>query len=190
MRVRRVGVIVGTGMAVAVAVASAAWACTAWTAMSPLSEPAGKPGTEVTVRGTTPNGPVAIRWDGLQGPVLATVDIQNGSFATKVRIPEAPPGLHYVVVSSQGDGGWSRAAFKIPGRVPTAPAVGSGTSSGRLPAQTRPWADAASSETGGGGAGMGPGLVLLAGGSVALVAGFAVLGVRRSRAGTSVVRED
>ena len=191
MRVRRGGIVVGTGVvAAAVAVASAAWACTAWTGMYPLSQPAGPPGTEVTVRGTSPvAGPVEIRWDGLQGRLLGTAQAgpreQGGEFLADVTIPKAGPGVHYVVVVSSGNGGWSRASFKIPGKpgeaVTARPTLDPAQRPAPLldadPLWSRPETSAEATSPV-----MAAGVALLSVGMVALVAVFGVAGARRRRA--------
>src|SRR5262245_15199811 len=111
---RRWGMTFGVVAAMLVALASAAWACTAWTSMSPLSVPAGGPGTTVRVTAKVPTGPAEIRWDGITGPLLGTAEVEDGSFTREVRIPDAPAGVHYVVVTNAA-GQWTRAPFKIQG---------------------------------------------------------------------------
>lgn len=191
MRVRRSGVLAGAGLVAAVVAAtSIAWACTAWTGMYPLSEPAGPSGTEVTVRGTSPvAGPVEIRWDGLKGKVLGVTQAaareQGGEFVADVKIPKAAPGVHYVVVVSSGQGGWSRAAFKIPGKA--APAVADLTPAGDR-AEVNPlltaeplWSPPEPQATRSSNPAVMAGMVLLSVGMVAMVVSFGVAGIRRSR---------
>lgn len=192
MRVRRSGILVGAAIVVAVVAAtSVAWACTAWTGMYPLSEPAGPAGTEVTVRGTSPiPGPVEIRWDGLKGKILGVTQAgareQGGEFIADVKIPKAAPGVHYVVVVSSGQGGWSRAAFKIPGKsgAPVADLTPAGdrTEVNRLLSAEALWSPPEPQATRSTNPAVAAGMALLSIGMVALVVTFGVAGVRRSRA--------
>jgi len=178
-------------VAAVVAATSVAWACTAWTGMYPLSQPAGPRGTEVTVRGTSPvAGPVEVRWDGLKGKVLGVAEAapreQGGVFSTKVTIPDASPGVHYVVVVSSGEGGWSRAAFKIPAKtgVPSgevAPPARPGQVSSLLEADPL-WSDPDAQAVRGTNPAVAAGMVLLSMGMVAMIATVGVAGVRRKRA--------
>ncbi len=93
----------------------------------PLSS--GPPGSQVRVEGIgfdpAPNT-VDVRWNSSDGPGLATATGPN--FAVEVTIPEAPVGLHGIIVLSRspdgavGDAG--RASFQV-----TGPAAETGSSS-------------------------------------------------------------
>lgn len=189
---RRGPFVLALGMAAVLAAASAAAACTPMLAMYPLSSPAGDPGKEVTVKGTSPStDPVEVRWDGIRGPMLGTasVDEETGAFSIDVEIPEAAPGLHYVVAvggaSKGGDStGWSRAPFKVAGPAPplhATPTLGADQAQGGLTADGYTWQSATTD----GGSPISQttiGIAVLALGSVSLAVGFGMLGVRRSRA--------
>ena len=191
MRARRVAAAAAVMTVVGTALASLAWACTAWTGMYPLSEPMGPPGTKVTVRGTSPiGGPVQVRWDGLQGPVMATVQAppasgghdSGGVFSTQVVIPKAAPGVHYVVVDA-GKGGWSRAAFKIPGKpgAMVSPVDEPGIPNPALTSD-RLWKIEPQTPRPVGSSAVPLGMGLLAVGTVTMVGAFGTLGIRRARA--------
>lgn len=76
-----------------------------------------EPGGEVTVEGlwNFADTPVELRWDGLDGEVLATVD-SEGSFGPEtITIPDADPGA-YVLVADQDVPSDHRGAKAIPAR--------------------------------------------------------------------------
>lgn len=196
MRVRKMVLATGAIAAMGMAAASAGWACSANLSVNTLPLLAGPPGSEVRVSGSATNGgPVELRWDGLNGPVLATArpapggSTANGTawpYAASVKIPDALPGTHYIVVqSSTGDGtdggsttsSWTRAAFNIPqsGPVPDPSAPAEDDSSRRL------WngRDSGTRATDGG---LGAGLVLLGIGGVGLAGAAGLLGLRRHKA--------
>ena len=105
MRMRR-WAIGGLGAAGAVLVAGAtAWACVSGPAVN-LSTVNAKPGQEVTVNGTNFSRPeaVTVRWNALDGPVLATIEkgtgnTVNGTFT----VPEDAKAGNYVVIFSQSN---------------------------------------------------------------------------------------
>ena len=131
---------------VILAVASAAFACTNLAALN-LSSSSGQAGSQVTVTGSAfarapKNTPVALHWNGLDGPVLATVtpDAAGAINATQITIPsDSKPGF-YTIVATQteiatGLTPWglpTRAGFQVvgPGATPAQPvqAVSAGTS--------------------------------------------------------------
>lgn len=76
-----------------------------------------EPGGEITVEGlwNFADTPVELRWDGLEGEVLATVD-SEGSFGPEtITIPDADPGA-YVLVANQDVPRDHRGAKAIPAR--------------------------------------------------------------------------
>ncbi|MFP5317135.1 MAG: hypothetical protein ACLGI2_02445 [Acidimicrobiia bacterium] len=103
MRMRR-WAIGGLGAAGAVLVAGAtAWACVSGPAVN-LSTVNAKPGQEVTVNGTnfSKADPVTVRWNALDGPVLATFDRgPNNTVTGTFTVPEDAKAGNYVVVFSQ-----------------------------------------------------------------------------------------
>ncbi len=89
-------------MAAAVFAATAsAWACVPIPIVTLQPSSSGPPGTLVTVRGTyfLERGTIDIRWNEVDGPVLATTE--GMEFSTEVRIPDAPAGLYTIVVLSR-----------------------------------------------------------------------------------------
>ncbi|MDQ4069640.1 MAG: hypothetical protein M3203_09275 [Actinomycetota bacterium] len=89
-------------------VGAAAFACTNLATLN-LSSTAGKPGDVVTVtgssfavgRGDAPTFPVQLRWNGVDGMVLAeTVPDRAGNISATFTVPEGIPG-YYVLVATQ-----------------------------------------------------------------------------------------
>jgi hypothetical protein len=136
MRMRRwaIGGLSGVG---AVLVAGAtAWACVSGPAVN-LSTVNAKPGQEVTVNGTNFSrpDPVTVRWNSLDGPVLATLDkpvsnVVTGAFT----VPADAKAGNYVVILSQtgADGKLSqlpvRALLTVTPENGAAPVVGASVS--------------------------------------------------------------
>ena len=128
MLVRR-GVAVAAGFAAAVVLlaGAAAFACTNLATLN-LSSNAGKPGDVVTVTGSSYRMPtnvttgVQIRWNALDGPVLAEiVPDKVGNISASITIPQAAPD-NYVIVAVLKDargadtsGTPSRAQFQVQG---------------------------------------------------------------------------
>lgn len=132
--------------------AMTAWACTNLATLN-LEKAAGSAGDEVGVTGSSFNtsdgaSAVEIRWDGVEGQVLATAETDSaGNIATTVAIPaDAQPGYHVLVATqsvtddegevSTAYGTPARAAFSVGGTVPDAPAVASGPSTVATGAET------------------------------------------------------
>lgn len=131
MHVRR-GLIPAFGAAVLViALAAAGWACTNLATMN-LSESAVEAGGTVKVTGSSFSmtgdnfakegvTPVEIRWDKLDGPVLATTTADPGGFiSASVTVPgDATPGNHVLVAvqNVQTDDGLEP-AYGTPARAP------------------------------------------------------------------------
>jgi hypothetical protein len=154
---RLLGVAVAMG-AVAMVWAGTAWACTSLASLN-LSNATGQSGDTINVNGSSfspdpgPIHPVVVHWNGIAGPVLATITPDaSGAISGSFTVPQADPG-HYVIVATQtdGKGGQSfgtpaRAGFTIqaPGATaavtPAAPGVGAiptaTTTSGGLVALT------------------------------------------------------
>jgi len=87
-----------------------AWACTAQYTIFPLALQAGAPGSQVVVTGQADaNRAVEVRWDSAEGPVLgmgvAAVENEEFRFAVPVTIPDASPGVHYLMVMAKRDPG-------------------------------------------------------------------------------------
>ncbi len=109
MRVRR-WAIGGLGAVGAVLlVGAAAWACVSGPAIN-LSTVNAKPGQQVTVNGTnfSKTDPVTVRWNSLDGPVIATLDTQpaggTGSgriVSGTITVPADAKAGNYVLIFTQ-----------------------------------------------------------------------------------------
>jgi FtsP/CotA-like multicopper oxidase with cupredoxin domain len=103
MRVRR-WAIGGLSAAGAVLVASAAaWACVSGPSIN-LSTINAKPGQEVTLTGTnwTKPDPVQVRWNSLDGPIVATLDKPtSGAIQGTFNVPADAKAGNYVLIVSQ-----------------------------------------------------------------------------------------
>lgn len=125
--VRRVVLLATTALGV-LALGATAWACTNLATLN-LSSPAGQAGDTLTVTGSAfrvPSegapDPVVLTWNGVDGPVLATVTPDSaGNISATFSVPQGEPG-YYVLVASQTDadgidayGTPARAAFEILG---------------------------------------------------------------------------
>lgn len=127
----------GAGLVLAVAVlatATAAWACLPQPYIVVQPRSSGPAGSEIVVEGARfGEGPIEVRWNGLDGPQLASAT--GPDFTVTAAIPSDPPGLYtLLVVSRASDGGVDsvqRAVFDITaeGGDP-ATDVGSGTEPG------------------------------------------------------------
>ena len=107
----------------------AAFACTNLATLN-LSSSVGKPGDPLTVTGSSfkvskapgVGEPVLLHWDGVDGPVLASVvPDRAGNISATFTVPEGQPG-YYVLVATQKDeqgadayGTPARASFQILG---------------------------------------------------------------------------
>lgn len=105
MRTRRsrISSVVFGGLAIVVAMAGLAWACipNADFTMSPAEGPAG---AQTTIRLSNFSAqPVEVRWNAVDGPVLATVTPDGGSSTVQVTIPQVEPGSYFIyTVGSTG----------------------------------------------------------------------------------------
>jgi len=127
----------GTAMGVVLTVAATAWACVSGPAVN-LSTTTVKAGDEVMVTGTgfrQPH-PVDVRFNALDGPVLATFDAPGSdrSIAGTVTIPPGTAAGNYVLIVSQSgpDGSLSqlpiRALVTVTGPSGEMPVVGASLS--------------------------------------------------------------
>ena len=96
-------------LVVAVALVGVAWACTPAAQFS-LSTVAAPAGTAVSVEGSSfpANQDVSVRWNSAGGPVLGSG--KGPSFTTTVTIPDADPGIYYIVATTtnpDGSPGWA-----------------------------------------------------------------------------------
>lgn len=89
--------------AVAVVLVGTAWACVPQPLLVLQPRASGPSGTEVTAAGASfGEGPVEIRWNALDGELLATG--AGPSFSSPVRVPSSPEGV-YTVMAIQRDAG-------------------------------------------------------------------------------------
>lgn len=127
---RRTTTMSGLMVAFLLVLAMGAWACTNLASLN-LSAGQGNAGATIEVHGSafsTQEGAqeVNVRWDGTDGEVLASTDIEDasGSIATSVTIPsDAEPGYHTLVATqmveadegeeSPGHGTPARASFLV-----------------------------------------------------------------------------
>ncbi len=127
-RISRLVVLAGLGVvALGLATVAVAWACspTAKIAVTGQIPPgvspstaAGPAGSTATVRGSEfADGPVEVRWNSTNGPVLAREPGPNRTPTLEIKIPNEAPGVYYVVaVGRSADGsvaGKASAPFEI-----------------------------------------------------------------------------
>jgi hypothetical protein len=122
-----------TTAAAGVLMASAAWACVSGPVVN-LSTINAKAGQEIGVTGTgfqTANA-AQVRWNALDGPVLASINapITGGNLDTKITVPEGTKAGSYVLIvtQSRADGTMSlspvRAVLNVTGDAGTNPVLG------------------------------------------------------------------
>ncbi len=142
--VRRWGLAGAGATAAGLCMAAAAWACVSGPVMN-LSTINAKAGQEVGVTGTgfQAANQATVRWNALDGPVLATVPapITGGNLEAKFTVPEGTKAGSYVVIvtQSRSDGTLSlspvRASMTVTGEAGTNPVVGA--SAGTADTSTR-----------------------------------------------------
>ena len=127
---RKVSILSGAAALAMVITAAVAFACTNLATLN-LSSAAGKPGDTVTVTGSSfavnsrdvaASHPVVLRWNGVNGPELATVQPDRaGNISATFTVPDGQPG-YYVIVGTQKDangvdtyGTPARASYQILG---------------------------------------------------------------------------
>ena len=119
---RRFAVLASIGViGIPLAIVATAFAC-ANLASAKLNRAAASPGTTVSFMGRNFNSnaaasPVAIRWNGRGGQVLATArPARTGKVSTTFKVPNAKPGYYIIVATQTGPNG--RPASGTPGRAP------------------------------------------------------------------------
>lgn len=121
---RRVSTVLFAAVALLLMSAMTAFACTNLATLN-LSESAGAPGSTLDVTGSsfrTGEGvqPVEIRWNGVDGEVLAEVEPDStGAISTSVTTPDdAQPGYHVLVATQmqENDEGELSPAYGTPAR--------------------------------------------------------------------------
>jgi hypothetical protein len=145
MRVRR-WAIGGLSAVGAVVVAGAtAWACVSGPAVN-LSTVNAKPGDVVTVNGTgfSKPDPVTVRWNALDGPVLATFDKPNSDrqVTGQITVPADAKAGNYVLILTQSSADGKLSQMPIRALLTVTPANGAApVVGGQLAAQQAPRAD-------------------------------------------------
>lgn len=137
MKLLRISLGLGMGFAGVVGMAiTAVLACTSLATLN-VSQPTGATGTDVNVTGssfqTTDKGAsaVSLRWNAIDGPVLAQVAPDaSGSITATITVPANLQPGDYIIVATQTDktgqpafGTPARLAFEVTGSGTAAPAV-------------------------------------------------------------------
>lgn len=166
-------------LAVVVAVAGTALACVPQPLVSLQPRSSGLPGSRVRLSAVAVNGAAEIRWNAIDGQLLATGS--GPSFSVDITIPDEPEGLYAVFVlerrpdGSLGSSG--RAAFEI------TPAPRDGVASGSATSATTAGGVSSTAPQGGPSSRSSSGVAALAvAGGVGLAVG-SVGGVRLARRG-------
>lgn len=166
--------------------ASAAWACTYLPTVIGLSSTSAPSGSTVEVFGQgvgLAGEPVELRWNSVEGPIVATTLSTAGDnrteFAATMTVPDVAPGV-YVVLAMDPTGQTTeptRTTFQV------TPSVGAANlASEQAASLTQPASYNAPAPTDNSNLGLVAGLGLLGFGTAALLAGFAVtISTRRSR---------
>lgn len=144
MYARRIAAGAFASIAVLGIAASAAWACVSGPVVN-LSTVTAKPGEEVTLTGTgfRQADPVQVRWNALDGPVVAELaKPDNQTITATFAVPQGSTPGSYVVIVSQSRGGKTtlspvRAVLNVVGPSGQTPVLGADTTSDasdRIPA--------------------------------------------------------
>ncbi|HUP68633.1 MAG TPA: hypothetical protein VM142_02340 [Acidimicrobiales bacterium] len=109
--------VAASGLSVLALAAGQSWACVPQPLLSIKPDASGPASSEVLVEGNSVPGAVEVRWNALDGPMLARPTGPN--FSSAVTIPRADEGLYAIVVIGRApDGSVSatgRAAFEVTG---------------------------------------------------------------------------
>lgn len=113
-----------------ICIGAVAWACVPQPFLSILPRSSGRSGDDITLEGLNFHGRVEIRWNAVDGPLLATAT--GSPFSTSATIPDVVEGLYaFVALERDATGGivgLTRSAFAItgPGSTTTAPVARKG----------------------------------------------------------------
>ena len=95
MRQRAGWTVLAIAGASVVVLAGAGWACTVWSSVV-IEQRSAPPGSEIAVTGRTfGDGVTSIHLDSPDGAIVGTASTSN--FDLSVRVPDAEPGIHYLV---------------------------------------------------------------------------------------------
>lgn len=187
---KKVQVAVLGGVLGALAVGSAAWACTFQPRFVSLTDQSGPRGSTVTVtgEGAVPDGAVELRWNGVKGLQLASVTAdKDGSFTALATIPDVAPDVYSLVVVASDS--VSRAAFEVTADGPVSVASASPLATNAWSTPDRPSSFATPSLTdpapSSSSTNFAAGAALLGVGMVALASGAGVAAVRRRSESTT-----
>ena len=175
MTAKRSGIVALVGsIAAVVAWAGVAWACTAVAEVEIVGD-AGRPGSQTVVKGRLfESGPVQLRWNSKDGPLLATAT--GPEFVMPVTIPDVPAGVSHIVGVQRDSEG---TLWNVPGAyqvlAPGESASGSSAAAAGSSLSDRPAASGGDSSTV-------AGIGLLSVGLAVLAAACAAAQVRRRRA--------
>ncbi|HET7487843.1 MAG TPA: hypothetical protein VFJ85_07935 [Acidimicrobiales bacterium] len=107
------------GAAVVAGAASGAWACVPQPVLTVEPQASGAPGARITVDGMFVDGDVEIRWNGVDGPELATTS--GPHFSVAATVPEAVDGLYAILAVSRAPDGSVNSVGRAPFLVTSAP---------------------------------------------------------------------
>ena len=133
MRFRSIAIGAAAAVGAVLAATATAWACVSGPSIT-LNTANAKPGQEVTatLRDFRKADPIQIRWNALDGPVIATAtpDVSGSPFQAKFTVPDTAKAGSYVVIFSQSgsDGKLTqlpvRALLNVTSATGSAPVVG------------------------------------------------------------------
>lgn len=126
MRVRRWAMGGLSAVGAVLLAGAAAWACVSGPAVN-LSTVNAKPGDVVTVNGTgfTKADPVTVRWNALDGPVIATFDKPNsGAVNGTITVPADAKAGNYVLIITQSSADGKLSQMPIRALLTVTPANG------------------------------------------------------------------
>ncbi len=179
MPVRRAALATTAVVGTMLALASFAWACTDFTKIDSLTPATDPTAATAAVRGSgaAAGSLVVLRWNALNGPVIARAEADaSGAFTAQATIPEAPAGL-YTVIADDGHNPVARAAYEVAPAPAGALLTSTGAADPAVKAKTSPgFATPSSSPL------PTAGIAVFGAGLLALASAFTVLTARRRKA--------
>lgn len=179
------------------AISGLAWACSPQSQIYPLGVQSAQAHARIPVEGVASGkgGYVQIHWNGFGGPVVGSgvVPADQSRFSIEVTVPEASPGIHYLIMLAP-DGTTARAAIEVEG--PTGSGLSSAGSgkrtvssdlwSGLMPSGSMgfPVSPAAAERPSSASPALAAGIAMSAFGLGAVAAALAAGGSRRKKVGT------
>jgi hypothetical protein len=125
---RKQAQMVAAASAMVVVSGAFAWACIPYPIITVGPRSSGPAGADISVSGVSfAPGQIEVRWNAIDGPVLATAS--DPDFSVNAKVPEVPEGMYAIVaLTRDGDGGVSslaRASFLVarPGSSDADPAL-------------------------------------------------------------------